>query len=162
MSSPLPFTAHDLIQHVTHDLSCCDALLAVLTEEEDALTKRESERVEQLLEQKVPLLEKLETSMNTRKQWVQNSGSFDGSKKAWDLLIGKLDQRELKEKWQTLQTRYQQVRDQNAVNGKLLSRHQQTVSRVLDLMRGKNLAPNLYTASGQTSNRSSSNLFGEA
>lgn len=161
MTSPFPFTAHDLVQHVTHDLGCCDALLKVLAEEEDALTKRDSDTVEKLLDQKVPLLEKLENSMNIRKKWVE-TGQFDGSKESWDLLINKLDQRDLKEKWQTLQMRYQQVREQNEINGRLLSRHQKTVSRVLDLMRGKNLTPNLYNASGQSSNQASSNLFGEA
>jgi len=161
MSSPLPFTAQELQQHVLHDLQCCEALLGILSEEEAALTERNSEQVEKLLEQKVPLLEKLELSMNTRKKWTQNT-SFDGSQEAWQAVIIDLKDSALRDRWQTLQQRYQQVRDQNEINGRLLSRHQHTVTRVLDLLRGKNIAPNLYTASGQSSTRSSSNLFGEA
>lgn len=155
------FTATQLKQNVQHDLLTCESLLELLSQEQEALKKRDVEKVSGILDEKVPLLERLEASAQLRQVWA-NSTNHPNNEEGWASLITELGASDIKSEWQKLKSLYAEVREQNEVNGKLLSRHQATVSRLLDVMRGKTASPNLYTASGYSSSQAQSNKFGEA
>lgn len=157
----MTFTATQLQQNIDHDLKACDALLKLLGEEQEALKKRDVDAVAVILDQKVPLLERLEASAQLRQAWA-NTANSSNDEAGWAAMISELGESDIATQWEQLKTRYAEVRMQNEVNGKLLSRHQATVTRLLDLMRGKTAGPNLYNASGYSSSQAHSNTFGEA
>lgn len=156
----LPFSAEQLMESLNRDLSICNELLRILAEEQKALQERDTEILERVVTDKIPLLEALEQSAAQRQLWAQGAGALDSE--SWQKLIESLNNPKISEAWQQLSERYAQTRKQNEVNGKLLSRHQQTVGKILDVMRGKTAAPTLYTGSGASSTSAQSQKLGEA
>ncbi len=159
MSSVL--NAQSLQQHIVHDKQVCTQLLTLLQKEQEALKERDADTVDSLLEQKLPLLEKLEFSARQRQEWLK-AREQQGEGASWAVMLDELNQSPLTEAWAEVKSLYKKVREQNEMNGKLLSRHQSTVNRMLDILRGTSSSPNLYNASGYSSGRASSNKFGEA
>lgn len=157
----IPFTSEQLKQNIHHDIATSETLLEVLKHEQEALKKRDLDSVSDIIDKKVPMLERLEASAQLRQAWAQASNK-PNDEAGWAELIVELGATEIKQDWAKLKTLYSDVRTQNEINGKLLSRHQATVSRLLDVMRGKTASPNLYTASGYSSSQAQSNKFGEA
>jgi flagella synthesis protein FlgN len=160
MTMPLPFTAEQLMESLSRDLSICNELLRILAEEQKALQEKDTDVLERVVTDKIPLLEALEQSAGQRQQWAQAAGAMDSE--GWQALIESLNNRAISDAWQQLSERYAQTRKQNEINGKLLSRHQQTVGKILDVMRGKTAAPTLYTGSGASSTSAQSQKLGEA
>lgn len=157
----LPFTSSDIKKHVDHDLSVCAALLSIMEQEQEALKTRDADKVDSLVEQKIPLLERLENSSKLRQTWANNANT-PSTEEGWAALITELGDGDIKQNWATLKEQYRKIRTQNEINGKLLSKHQGTVKRMLDILRGNTATPNLYNASGYSSNGAQSNKFGEA
>lgn len=157
----LPFSAEQLKTNIDHDLAVCKSLLDALKDEQEALKSREVDAVNQILDKKVSLLEALEKSAQLRAAWAQTVANSN-DEQGWSAMITELGRSDIKESWQQLKSMYDDVRNQNEINGKLLSKHQNTISRVLDVMRGKTATPKLYNASGYSSNQAHSNHFGEA
>jgi len=157
----IPFTSEQLKQNIHHDLATSETLLEVLQREQEALKTRDFDAVSDIIDKKVPMLERLEASAQLRQAWAQ-AANKPNDETGWAELITDLGTSEIKQEWARLKSLYSEVRTQNEVNGKLLSRHQSTVSRLLDVMRGKTANPNLYTASGYSSSQAHSNKFGEA
>ncbi len=161
-NNALPFNSEELQKHIDQDVSLCTQLLQLLQSEQDALKNREVEKVESLLEQKVPILEALELSAKQRQSWASVSQGEENNEALWTSLLSSLGNTSVKTQWEKLKGLYVDVRAQNEVNGKLLSRHQGTLQRLLDIMRGKTASPSLYGASGYSSAASQSNKVGEA
>lgn len=157
----LPFSADELRQHIQHDTQHCQALLALLNREQDALKKRDAEQVEAILKQKTPLIEAFEKSLKRRQDWASKA-NMRCDEEAWSTLLAKLNASDIAETWTELKQLYRRVHEQNDINGRLLSRHQSTAKRMLDILRGKTAGPNLYTANGYSSNRADRNNIGEA
>jgi flagella synthesis protein FlgN len=162
--STLPFSAEELQAHIDADTAQCKQLLAILNQEQEALKERNVEEVERLLNEKVPILEALENNAKQRQTWAANATSDTSAdnEARWAHLLGSLGSSSIKDKWNALKALYVDVRTQNEVNGKLLSRHQGTLNRLLDIMRGKTASPNLYSATGYSAGAAQSNKFGEA
>lgn len=154
-------SADQLNQNIQHDLTTCGALLKLLEKEQEALKQRNVEEVSKILDEKVPLLERLESSAQLRQAWA-TAANKQNSEEDWAKTIEELGESNIKSDWQKLKTVYADVRKQNEINGKLLSRHQKTVTRLLDVMRGKTATPNLYTSSGYSSSQAQGNTIGEA
>ncbi|WP_370978950.1 flagella synthesis protein FlgN [Agaribacterium sp. ZY112] len=153
--------AQYLSQRFTSDSACCEQLLDLLYKEQHALKERDADTIDQILKQKAPLLEQLENSAKEQ-QHIAKALSADLRSENWLEQLNIDGAPQLKEQWQSVKDLYQKVRAQNEINGKLLSRHQKTVSRLLDIVRGKTTTPNLYTSSGYSSSQANSNNIGEA
>lgn len=155
------FTAEHLVAHLNQDIAICRELLGLLQQEQTALQERDTDTLETLVEKKLPLLEALDSSAQLRQQWAQSTGIIS-AEEGWAELLEKLSNTDVKKQWETVVELYSETRKQNEINGKLLSRHQQTVTRILDVMRGKTAGPSLYTAAGSSSSYANSTKVGEA
>lgn len=168
MSHPLnpdtapSLNADEILRHIESDITLCTQLLSTLQEEQSALKNRDVEAVEALIEKKVPILEALEQSAKLRQSWSLTAGSSEHDEAQWTTMLSSLGNSPVKKQWDKLKSLYAQVRDQNEINGKLLSRHQGTLNRLLDIMRGKTASPSVYNATGYSSSKSQSNTLGEA
>ncbi|WP_096084599.1 flagella synthesis protein FlgN [Agaribacterium haliotis] len=158
---PFPFDSQTFQKQLSSDKLVSEQLLLLLEQEQQALSDRDADQVDQLLEKKVPLLEQLEQSSKIRQHWAQQMGN-SSDEQAWNKIVEQLGGETISKQWHELKSLFAKVQKQNEINGKLLSRHQKTVSRLLDLMRGKTAAPNLYNASGYSSAQAHSNNIGQA
>lgn len=157
----LPFTAKDITQNIGHDTQACEKLLSILHEEQEALKHRDADTMERLLAQKGPIIERLENSAKLRHAWA-TAANVPSSEDGWMAMLTELGAGNIKSAWDNLKALYAKVHEQNEVNGKLLSRHQSTINRLLDVMRGRTASANLYNASGYAATQANSNKFGEA
>jgi len=158
--------SHDLRKQILQDVNACEALLALLEAERNALAARDTDSLDKIIEQKITQLGILENSAKIRTHWVtqlsQGSDSNADIEKRWEAMIANSDIADITEQWQKLKSLQTACQTANDVNGKILARSQRTNARVLDLMRGQTAPPNLYTAKGNAFAGHSSNKVGEA
>ena len=156
-----PINAQNVESLIQNDIATCKALLELLDKEQEALKKRDSDELAQILENKAPYLASLEQSAQTRNQWAQASTPEDAPD-AWKKMLNELKNTEVKTLWSSLKELFEQCKIKNEVNGKMLIRNQQAFGRLLDILRGQNTAKNLYNAAGESSGGSRSQIVGKA
>lgn len=155
-----------IVQHnVDEDIASCRALLTLLDEEREALKSRDTDALERIIRDKANHLSSLESNAKQRTQIVQ---SLPGAKQVgadqktlWlQLLAEQIPQ--LLEQWEELGQLFQRCQAENEINGRLLSRNKQVFNRILSIVRGQNLADNLYTAKGNKGPGGNRHSLGEA
>lgn len=143
--SPDPQTLQEMIGR---DIRAAEALTELLLEERQLLEQRQHEPLAELIERKTPLLEQLAQSAQQRQQWLIEAG-LPADSRGWEQLLEHYPEA-IRESWPGLREAFERCQELNAVNGKLLSRSQQTLGRLLDLLRGQVAGPQLYNAAGNT------------
>jgi flagellar biosynthesis protein FlgN len=163
MTTPTPDPAQ-IEQLIQQDNSASIALLTALRCEQEALKSRKHQDLQRLLEEKNHYLLILESNASKRQQILQHNGR-ETDNNAWEILLAELDARTpgtaLLDAWNTLKNHFSECRTLNEINGKMIARGQQTISRLLNILRGQTAAPGLYSASGNTtqSNRSGASSY---
>lgn len=157
-NSPLQTNINQLI---TLDLQHSTRLEEVLREERLTLQKRDQQRLSDLIEEKERLLSKLDQSAKLRVQWLQQLGLL-ASAEAWETLVRQQQDPALTERYKALNDSVKNCRELNEVNGRLIGRSQQTLAKLLNIMRGTQASPQLYGSDGSTQNRSESRCFTQA
>ncbi len=150
-----------IAQQITTDINACQALLQLMEAERAALQERDAERLGAVIEEKTQYLSHLEQSAIKRSQWASRAQAADADS-GWHQLLHDLREPELNQQWEELKELMIACRSENETNGKILARSQNTVSRLLNIMRGQTDAPALYSAKGSKTGGSSSHIFGEA
>ena len=160
-----PMTAKTVAQQVDQDLKCCEALLVLLEDEREALKQRDAEKLDQIIDNKTEHLGTLERSSHIRALWIQKyhqaNTEADSPEAVWQQSLTNLDPN-LKNRWDTLKTLIKRCQDENEVNGRALSRNQQTFGKLLNIMRGQVSNGVTYTSSGGQNGNISSSSIGEA
>jgi len=156
--APLKNNIESLLQI---DLKHAQRLVEVLQLERSCLKKRDPETLAALIEEKNQLLEKLNQSAQIRSQWLNQLG-YDTSLKAWEDVIEQQKDEALSLLWGQLQQSISTGQELNEINGRLIGRSQQTLLKLLSILRGNNSAPQLYGSDGNTQNNSESQCFTEA
>ena len=157
----MTITASDIELQITSDITACQTLVELLSNEQEALKKQDSDALSRIIEAKIAPLQHLEESAKIRATWIEASSAEKASEN-WDQLLSELKSTKLKADWETLKKLTQQCRDKNEVNGKLLIRNQQVFGRLLEIMRGQSAGPTLYNATGASSSGNQSHKVGEA
>lgn len=139
-------SASEIERHITRDIESCKVLLQLLHAERDALRERQLDLLEDILQNKAEHLQSLENSAQQRAQWLGSSGSGGPPLEyRWNSLLAE-HAPHLQPHWKSLRELLQSCQAENEVNGKMLGRSQQTLNRVLGLLRGQNDSPTLYGA----------------
>lgn len=138
-----------LFTQIDHDSQVADQLIELLGREQEALKQRNSQQLESLITEKNALLAALANSANQRRTWLTSQGK-PADEAHWEELIQAMGGQKLDDLWQALQEKLQQCHHLNEVNGKMIARGQQTINRLLDILRGQFDAPKLYNQSGNT------------
>lgn len=144
-------TVEQLLQQ---DLAACRQLAELLDEELEALNGREQRQLQSLIAQKQDLLNNLEHSANLRQQWTRflSERLNRPTEECWELLLEQLEAPQLLTQWQELKGLLAQCKQKNETNGKIIHRGQQTLRKLLGILRGQSIeTPNLYNARGATS-----------
>lgn len=148
-------------QLLSLDLQHSTRLENVLREERLTLQQRDQQQLSALVEEKEQLLGKLDQSAKLRSQWLQQLG-LKASADDWENLVLKQQDPSLTVRFQALNDSIKNCRELNEVNGRLIGRSQQTLAKLLNIMRGTQATPQLYGSDGSTQNRSESRCFTQA
>lgn len=157
-NSPLKTNIDQLL---SLDLQHSTRLESVLREERLTLQQRDQKQLSALVEEKEQLLGKLDQSAKLRSQWLQQLG-LKASADDWEKLVLKQQDPSLNDRYQALNDSVKNCRELNEVNGRLIGRSQQTLAKLLNIMRGTQATPQLYGSNGSTQNSSESRCFTQA
>jgi flagellar biosynthesis protein FlgN len=147
---------------LTQDSDSVKQLKTLLLAERELLEQRKSEGLQEIVSQKDYLLGNLSFNAKQRTQLLNSLGltpDLDG----WITFLGR-DALTLKlvPQWQVLTNEFTECQSANEINGKMINRSKQTLSHLLNLIRGQVAAPSLYTQKGSTANYSSSHTVAKA
>jgi len=156
-----------LTQHLQQDIQACETLLQLLEQERTALSERDLESMEAIIEKKATCLSLLEQSAKNRTAWSQQFVTSDAQdqqavSEAWQTLLQQTNQQQLVDQWQQLKTLQSACKKANEVNGKILARNQKTFGRLLEIVRGQTASPSLYSTAGKATSSHISHKIGEA
>lgn len=145
-----------------HDLDAARELISLLGTERELLETRQHDALPALIEQKNTHLHLLDHHAGERHAVLQNLG-LKASAEGWETLL----QRDPAlathlPLWQEVKEAVSECKRLNDINGKLINRSQQTLVRLLDLVRGKTAAPELYNAAGASTATPYSNTVAKA
>ncbi len=154
-------SAHEVETQIAGDIAACETLLELLDKEKEALGSKDAEILASVVEAKVAPLTQLENSARQRAIWA-NISSQDQAGEEWNQFLGELNQDKLKEDWEKLKSLTRECQQKNEVNGKIIGRNRQVYGRLMNMMRGQEAAPNLYTAKGTASSSRASIRVDEA
>lgn len=136
---------------VDQDLTTSLALVHLLEKEQLALQERDHETLRCVLEEKTGLLNTLDAGSMQRAE-ILTELQQPTSKEAWHQLIDRIGDSDLKERWQSLEDTISECQQCNDVNGKIISRSQQTMSTLINILRGKPQGGDVYGADGGREN----------
>ncbi|MCV6625672.1 MAG: flagellar protein FlgN [Cellvibrionaceae bacterium] len=138
-----------ILDLVDQDLTTSLALLHLLEKEQTALQERDNESLRSLLEEKTALLNTLDAGAAQRTEILRDLKQ-PTDRYAWESLIDALGNKDLKEHWHDLKDTINECQQLNEINGKIIARSQQTVQRLLQIMRGEDMQQHLYGERGNT------------
>ncbi|MBU2887265.1 flagellar protein FlgN [Gilvimarinus agarilyticus] len=137
-------------QMLDNDLAAAKALLELLQRETELLKNRQHTELESTLSVKAEHLNVLDAHARERTSLLLSLGLANDSDGWLEYMQSTPSLTPLITKWQEIQSVITQCNQQNTKNGKLINRSQQTLSRILDLVKGKSAGDNLYNAKGVT------------
>lgn len=141
----------ELHQVFRDDVSALRSLVALLREEREAIISRDVTELERVTGAKGEYLDQLEQSSRVRDGLLERIGitaepdpmhRFATDQATLDVVP------EFHETWLQLKDALGNVRRENIINGRLVSRSRQTLNHLIDILRGKADAPSLYGREG--------------
>lgn len=151
-----------LREMIVQDSAAIAQLKQLLEQERGLLEQRKQDKLHQIIEQKTLLADQLNLSTKQRQQILETLG-LPANAKGWDLFLQRnASTMPFINDWRLLVTEFEECQKMNDINGKMVARSQQTLSHLLDLLRGKGVAPSLYTAQGTKAQYTSSYTVAKA
>ena len=137
-----------LREMIAQDSAALAQLKQLLSYEREQLEQRKQDELPRIIEQKSILLDQLNHSAKQRQQILSALG-LPTNAQGWDTLLQRnLTTQPLIGDWKLLVSEFENCQKMNDINGKMIARSQQTLSHLLNLLRGKVPSPSLYTAQG--------------
>ena len=135
------------------DLSRGRQLLALLEQETLAVKKRNYALLEQLLNEKTPLMAQLKTNALKREAWLA-SVKKTHKDADWHFILKQIKLEHLAGKWEEAKVIMTQCQDVNTTNGQLIHRGLKCNKRILNILQGNIEDEKLYNAKGLQGNQS--------
>ncbi|GGY72519.1 hypothetical protein GCM10011613_16890 [Cellvibrio zantedeschiae] len=147
---------------LAQDSSAIQQLKALLTQEREFLEQRQLQGMQEIVSQKDQLLGNLSYTARQREQILRNAG-LTTDLAGWKAFLER-DALTLSliPAWEALTIEFTECQAANEVNGKMINRSKQTLSHLLNLLRGQVATPSLYTQKGSTTNYSSTHTVAKA
>lgn len=136
-----------LLHLLTEDIGAAQRLLQSIEDEFHALEARDLERLQSLLDAKLPLLQQMEQNGRQRARLLLQAGvSGDREGLAELAALGSVSA-ETVERSDELGTLLEQCKQANLRNGRVIRSNQHATGRLLDILRGQD-TPSLYDRRG--------------
>ena len=140
--------AATLVHLIKQEESNVQQLEQLLLLEKTALQERQFQNLQQHLQQKRQLLATLEKNASHRQQVLQQM-KFPATANGWRQLLRDADTSgHAMQRWEQLEILLRRCHGLNAVNEKLTHRTHMAASQIMDILRGANNQPKLYTDTG--------------
>lgn len=151
-----------LREMLAQDSSAIQQLKNLLTQERELLEQRQLQGMEEIVSQKDHLLGNLSYTARQREQLLRSLG-LAPDLAGWKTFLER-DALTLSliPAWEALTNEFVECQAANEVNGKMINRSKQTLSHLLNLIRGQVASPSLYTQKGSTTNYSSTHTVAKA
>lgn len=147
---------------LAQDSAAIQELKSLLTQERELLEQRQLQGMQEIVSRKDQLLDNLSYSARQREQ-VLTSAALPTDLAGWKRFLERDTQTlSLIPEWDLLTAEFAECQAANEVNGKMINRSKQTLSQLLNLIRGQVAAPSLYTQKGSTTNYSSTHTVAKA
>ena len=151
-----------LTEMLSQDATALLNLKNLLEQERAQLVARKREALPEIIEQKSRLLDILNLNTQRRQEVLQASG-LSANAAGWEeFLVQNNAPAELRVKWQEITQEFASCQQLNTINGKMITRSQQTLNQLLNLLRGKVPSPSLYDAHGAKAQIASSYTIAKA
>lgn len=131
--------------------SLLEQLSALLREEREVLAQSDAAQTHAVVERKSELLNQLQQNTLQRNQLLVSSG-YSADELGTQAFLNSLPQnlsRDLTVKWQALEAKLEDCKQENLVNGKIIHRSRQQVNLLLNLLQGNPDGGSIYTDAGQ-------------
>lgn len=146
----------------TQDSTAVNQLKNLLLLERELMEQRKHEGLQEIVMQKDQLLETLTFNAKQREQLLRSAG-LATTLAGWEqLLIRVPSAQPLITQWQTLTDDFIECQKANEINGRMINRSKQTLTNLLNLIRGQVAMPSLYTQKGATTNQNNSHTVVKA
>lgn len=147
---------------LAQDTSAIQELKGLLIKERELLEQRQLDGMQEIVGQKDHLLGNLTYTARQREQILRNAG-LTTDLAGWKMFLER-DALTLSliPSWESLTAEFAECQAANEVNGKMINRSKQTLSHLLNLIRGQVASPSLYTQKGSTTNYSSPHTVAKA
>jgi len=147
---------------LVQDSAAVQKLKKLLLQERELLEQRTPEGLQEIIPQKDQQLETLTFNAKQREQLLRAAG-LATTLAGWEqLLLRDPTTHILVAKWQLLTSEFVECQKANEINGRMINRSKQTLTNLLNLIRGQVSMPSLYTQKGSTTNHNSSNSLVKA
>jgi flagella synthesis protein FlgN len=151
-----------LREMLAQDSAAVKQLQSLLIRERELLEQRQLEGMQEIVAQKDQLLETLGFNAKQREQLLRAAG-LETTLAGWEkLLLRHPSTLSLIPGWQVLTAEFIECQKANEINGRMINRSKQTLTHLLNLIRGQVAAPSLYTQKGSTTNQSMSHTVVKA
>jgi flagellar biosynthesis protein FlgN len=158
MSLNIPFLREMLAQ----DSAAIKTLKSLLLQERELFETRQLEGMQEVVSQKDFHLGNLSYTAKQREQLLRAAG-LSTDLAGWEaFLLRDPSTRFLIPDWQSLSQEFIECQKLNEINGKMINRSKQTLTHLLNLLRGQVATPSLYTEKGSTTNHTSSYTVAKA
>lgn len=158
----MSFNIQLLRDMLAQDTTAITQLKSLLLAERDLLEQRKLSGMQDIVAQKDQLLGNLAFTAKQRAQLLRTLG-LPTDLIGWMAFLER-DQvtAALIPEWQLLNEQFAQCHEANEVNGRMIHRSKQTLTQLLNLIRGQVAAPSLYTQKGATTNNTGSYTVAKA
>lgn len=147
---------------LAQDSSTIAKLHELLLTEREQLEQRKHQGLQEIVTMKDQLLEVLSFNAKQREQLLRAAG-IETTLKGWELLLLRDPSTlSLIPSWQKLTAEFVECQKANEINGRMINRSKQTLTHLLNIVRGQVAAPSLYTQKGATTNHNSSHTVAKA
>ncbi len=141
-----------LTAQVTTQTTFAQQLLENLASEHDALLAADADSLDKVVGEKQALLKQLETGLANITQSISMHG-FAADFSGFDTLLQQLPENTpLHRQWERLQELTGECKQQNEVNGGIVSLKQRHIRQALDILKGAHPGKNTYDKQGTIDN----------
>jgi flagellar biosynthesis protein FlgN len=135
------------------DVKLVDELMFLLSREQISLVDADINAIEDLLNEKGALIQRISASAKLRYQALAKSGykANENGMQEWVESQPDTKQRML---WKDFQATLEQAKELNRLNGQLINKHFNRNQQILNQLQGKSVNTNRYGPNGQTSTTS--------
>lgn len=147
-----------LLQEDLNDLA---QLNEILQNERSAIKDRSTDSIQKISAEKSSLLKTIEYRAKQKAQLFVEAGHAIKAG-AFEQAVVAINNTELTALWTKVNQALKHCKDQNAVNGTVVSHSLKRVNKLMNIIRGQNNKPNLYGASGREHAIGGMNSIGKA
>ena len=149
-----------LIHSLQQQNQCLEQIIELLKIENEAIVQSDTEHMGKLLDKKLPLLSQLDQYDQERRQAFQQLSGQTYGDQAFSDFIEQHTSGIIQDLWQAIKLKLPECKDQNELNGRIISMRQKNTEQILQILSGRPAnTSQTYSHLGQTSQQKRSALY---